>query len=258
MIRVLTFHSETCPDWRVDLIEENLYCYVERGPSQLQRGLDSPMLEQAHERQFAISQLGTQSTGFEVQHSARIQEALRCIDRHFTSHPVDEVCPPTSPHCEYLTDFRGSLHRFDPLPPLEVSDLSGSNPETPPATMEPERPARSPLAMQEILNPAQPSWPSLKRKIPTDLITSMVVDEQSADMSNLPHDLLSEVPLKYLRANHAKREMAGRTRRAIRMRRSRSAVQAESMHNGPDADQFEKEGRLLLNLSQSPGPVGMK
>jgi len=125
--------SEQHPDWRADLNEHNLYYYVTNGPSQLTRGLDSPMLELAHERQFAISQLGTRSVGFEVEHSARVQSALRMLETRFRTHFTDHLCRPTSPHAEVLVDLRTQTQSFTPLPALDLFQHSRSI-STPTAT----------------------------------------------------------------------------------------------------------------------------
>jgi hypothetical protein len=98
--------SEYEPDSRIELNEYN----VQRGPTQLTRGLDSSMLEQAHERQFAISQMGLVSAGFEWEHTVRIKHALHTVLCHFSNHKHDTSPQrPASPHREYLADFSSSI-----------------------------------------------------------------------------------------------------------------------------------------------------
>ena len=101
--------SEYGPDWHIELNEYNLFRYVQRGPTQLTRGLDLSMLEQAHERQFAISQMGLVSAGFESEHTARIKLALHTVLYHFSNHKHNTSPQrPASPHREYLVDFSPS------------------------------------------------------------------------------------------------------------------------------------------------------
>src|ERR1700761_4042702 len=139
---VLTTFSEQHPDWRADVNEYNLYYYIVKGPTPFRRGVDSSMLELAHERQFAIAQVGTQSVGFEAEHIARMQDALRLLDTRFTAHRLEESCRPNSPHAEDLIDFRTQHHCFNPLPPLDLSHQSHlASPTSSPITV-PEKPSR--------------------------------------------------------------------------------------------------------------------
>ncbi|KIW82829.1 hypothetical protein Z517_02072 [Fonsecaea pedrosoi CBS 271.37] len=245
------------PDWRVELNAENVYYYVEHGPSQHKRALDSPMLGLAHERQFAISQLGTRSVGFEKQHIALMQEALRQLSNHFTMHSTHEACRPTSPHSDYLTDCRHLVDNYNPLPPLDSLDEPCSEPSTPSPVTVSQRSSRSPLALQELMNPLPLTPSSLKRKSPDDLPSSILADDVLEAIPDLDDDALSQRhSLKYSRAGEIRGTSgASRTRRNVRMR-LRSCQRQGSLHDPLETEQFEKEGQLLLHLARSPRTVG--
>ncbi|OAP55136.1 hypothetical protein AYL99_10836 [Fonsecaea erecta] len=249
------------PDWRVELNEENIYYYVEHGPTQHRRALDSPMLGLAHERQFAISQLGIKSVGFEHQHITLMQDALEQLNHHFATHSTHESCRPTSPHGENLPDFRQSAHHYQPLPPLDITDELDSEPSTPSPVTELERISRSPLDLKELMNPVPLTPASLKRKLSDDLLPRILADddevERRTDDDGDDDSLLRPHSLRYPRAGHilGKGE-ATRTRRGVRMRRARSCQRRRSLREARETEQFEKEGHLLLNLAQSPRTIG--
>ncbi|KIX94007.1 uncharacterized protein Z520_10344 [Fonsecaea multimorphosa CBS 102226] len=246
------------PDWRVELNAENIYYYVEHGPTQYKRTMDSPMLGLAHERQFAISQLGTKSVGFEQQHIALMQQALQQLNTHFTTHSTHEPCHPTSPHSEDLTDCRQPVDSYSPLPPLDISDEPCFEPLTPSPVTELERCSRSPLNLQELMNPVPLTPASLKRKSSDDLLPSILADDEAGQGADVEEDsLLPRHSLIYPRASHIlSKGEATRTRRGVRMRRGRSIQRHHSMQNSHETERFEKEGQLLLNLAQSPRSMG--
>ena len=212
------------------------------------------MLELAHERQFAISQLGTCSAGFGDEHSTRVQGTIKQLHDHFTAHGISELHRPTSPHTESLIDFRAQCHPFSPLPPLDmISGQSRREPCTPSPTMELKKPSRSPLALQELMNPAPLTSSNLKRKLSNEFITSMLAEDGPEDVLDSEIDgLLDTLPIKYNRAKHVTQQSAtSRTRRGVRMRKkSQSVLRHHSSHDSAYADQFEKDAELLLNLSQ--------
>lgn len=225
------------------------------------RCLDSPMLEQADERRFAISQVGTRHVGFEVEHASRMQEALFTILQHFSSHETHQTCRPTSPHGEYLAGLRTSKQPFNPLPPLDARELMGLDPETPIPSVEVEKPSRSPLDLREMMNPdpTPPSSTSQKRKWspdPLDFMQPIVPDEDQE-----PPDELDRTAIQYASARRLPTTMAAsstRTLGGLRMRvrnRQRSREQSRSLSNHA-AGQLEREGYLLLKVSHLTGVGG--
>lgn len=259
----LTFFREQTPDWRADLNEYNLHHHIDKPLTQLRRGLDSPMLEQAHERQFAISQLGTRSVGFEAEHSKRMEKALKTLDMHFTANPAEETCHPTSPHIETLADFRIQSYDCSPLPPLQIYDQSQmiSPSPSPPRATGSDKTSRSFLALQELMNPAPSSSPppsppssSLKRKFPNDYLMTILADDNindSLDLDSLRRaDFRSQV--HYSRSKNLIIDgSTTRTHRIIRMRRPRSSARHHSSEARQCADHFDKEGQLRQDMSRS-------
>ncbi|KAJ9606449.1 hypothetical protein H2200_009410 [Cladophialophora chaetospira] len=248
--------NEHHPDWRADLNEHNLFYYITTGPSQLKRGLDSPMLELAHERQFAISQLGTRSIGFEADHSIRVQSALQLLDDRFITHSTEERCPPKSPHIEALMGLRRRAQSFTPLPPLDLLEHPGPKSTTLSPTVPLRKPTRSPLALQELMNPVLPPSSTLKRKASQDFMPSILADDELENVSDTDRDLTIETtpPIEYHRAKQVfGKTTTTRTHRGVRMRKSRSTARNAYLEEVYDADQLEKDGQLLLNLSRSRG-----
>ncbi|KAG9783952.1 hypothetical protein KCU88_g2971, partial [Aureobasidium melanogenum] len=97
--------SEVCPDWRIELNEHNLSHYVDKGgPSPLDDSMNVRMLESAHERRFAIAQLGVSNAAFEAGHRARIEYMFYRTKSHFTSHALDERFHPDT---SLLADLNG-------------------------------------------------------------------------------------------------------------------------------------------------------
>ncbi|EHY52063.1 hypothetical protein HRR83_003376 [Exophiala dermatitidis] len=126
--------SEVCPDWRIELNEHNLSHYVDKGgPSPLDDSMNVRMLESAHERRFAIAQLGVSNAAFEAGHRARIEYMFYRTKSHFTAHALDErFHPDTSLLADlYLFDFQLSVdhyNAYEPLPSdLAVVDDSGDD-----------------------------------------------------------------------------------------------------------------------------------
>ncbi|EXJ59323.1 uncharacterized protein A1O5_12204 [Cladophialophora psammophila CBS 110553] len=246
------------PDWRVDLHAENLYYYVEKGPTQIVRYRDSPMLWSADERQYAISQLGTKSIGYESEHIAGLRETLQWLENHFAAHSTQESCRPTSPHSEYLRDLPSPADHYSPLPPLDIDDEPRSATSTPSPIIEQERSSRSPLALQELMNPAPLTPSSLKRKSSDELLPTILADDEVEQVPDLEVSLPFHAhTLKYPRAGHFIGNPAGtRTRRGVRMRRARSGQRHHSSQDPLETEQFEKDGQLLLNLAQGPRSLG--
>ena len=249
-------HSEQSPDFRAELNEHNLYYYITKGPNQLKRGLDSPMLELAHERQFAISQLGTRSVGFEVEHSARVTDALQFMHQCFEDHQIRDACGPSSPNSADLLDLRIQSRCYSPLPALELShqSLPISSPTS--SVTGVERSIRSSLPLKELMNPAPSTPPTLKRKASSGAIATMLVDSESEEEHHIENDTSLDLApaIKYSRANYIRSEGAStRTHRDVRMRnrKTRPLAMHTSVGGSYDADQIEKDGQLLLNLSQS-------
>jgi len=252
--------SEQHPDWRIDLNSYNLHHYVPHGPSQLKRGLDSSMLELAHERQFAISQLGTESAGYEVEHGIRVEGAIKTLSHHFMMYPSEEGCRPTSPFKEDLMDFReqyGSPNSS--IPWHMVSYQSHHELSRPSARVELVRPRRSALAVRELMNPAPSLSSRRKRKLSDDCFSSMDADDGLDVLSEYESDLsLDVMSIQYSRARHVRSEGAAvRTHRGVRMRRrSQPVLMDHHLQHDQDTVKKEKDAHLLLHLSQRRSPLG--
>jgi hypothetical protein len=176
------------------------------------------MLEQAHERQFAISQLGTKSVRFEDEHTARIELALQTLFHHFTTHKLDELDRPAPPHAEDLIDLRNLSHRFDPLPSFEMSDLSAPEPKSLPPKIA-KKPSRSPLALRDLMNPEPIQQPRAKRKFSSSRIAPIPDEEDSDVPFNLDHPSVGRSTFNYVSAYHPAGAHVARTYREARMRR---------------------------------------
>ncbi|KAK5064443.1 hypothetical protein LTR84_000276 [Exophiala bonariae] len=259
MIPWTTFGStEYDPDWRIELNEYNLFHYVERGPTQLTRGLDSNMLEQAHERQFAISQLGLVSAGFEIEHTARIEHAIHTLLDYYTGHQDNETrLQPTSPHWEHLADFSSSRvsTSFEPLPPFdsEQSTTTLTATRAPPPTLTVETSPRSPLALIDLMNPEPVvDVKPLKRKYAGDH-SPPVVDVDSADeVFDIENEKLLPRSLDYIRASRSSIPRLPRTHREPRMRRPspvRITLPQHRKRPAYEAQNAETEAHLLLSFS---------
>ena len=243
--------SDQPPDWVAELNESNLYNFVTTGPDQCRRVLDSPMLGLAQERQFAISQLGTRSVGFEAEHRAQIEEALRLINDRFARHRLDErePCRPISPYSEDVGDLRVRSYCFSPLPILDMSQLSTSTFATTSPARADAKPGRSSLPLNELMNPAPP--PTLKRKASDEGMAYIVADDVESEPHVDDHVLFDHTPpLTYPQVRlFGGNIMGARTQKGVRMRRARSAARHRSSEP-PDVGQLEKDGQLLLNLSR--------
>ena len=214
------------------------------------------MLEVTHERQFAISQIGIRNAGFEVEHSVRMQGALRLLENTFVAHCTEETCRPRSPHAETLIDLRNQSPSFNPLPSLDLNQPSRSIINTASPSILRQRSARSPLALQELMNPVPSPILTLKRKASQDFYPDIPADEEVDALAEISKDLSADTtpPIKYYRAYHAPGEgKVTRTHRGVRMRRSKSIARHNSLEDSYDVMQLEKDGELLLNLSQSHG-----
>jgi hypothetical protein len=109
------------------------------------------------------------------------------------------------------------------------------------------------MALQELMNPAPIMSSTLKRKAFNEF-TPLIVADDLYELTSLEADVALEHAgqIKYHRASQINGECApARTRRVVRMRRSHSAVRRSSLEQGQESDQIEKDGHLLLNLSQS-------
>ena len=250
--------SEYELDRRIELNEYNLFRYVQQGPIQLTRGLDSSMLEQAHERQFAISQMGLVSAGFESEHTARIKLALHTILCHFSNHKRNTSPQrPASPHREYLADFSLSNlpMTFEPLPPLnmEASTIHcPANPPTIPRSMTTHL-SRPPLALVDLMNP-EPAIPEYAKRKYSGSHSSPPLDADSLDnIVDADNDKLYSGTLDYVRASQSHKPITTRTHRAARMIRpspSRMVPSQARRKKTCEADQAENDVHLLLGLSQ--------
>jgi len=243
----------------------NLYFYADRtGPNQLERTIDSPMLEQADERRFAFSQLGSQGANFEVEHTARVDLALQTLFRHFDAHVSHEPDRPCSPYHAELAGLR-HVHRDD-----EPLDLRISSPVPrkkreraspgPPSIHHP-RPRTQPftqaIAIQDLIHP-EPE--------PSRAINDLVPDEASSDLSGinwdrsghggLNNEVLVRQTLTYPRANDLPPPRVVRAYRPVRAKRnsrSCSGRRRQAIQRGIDAEE-QKEAHLLLALTNGHGP----
>lgn len=292
MIPWTTFESaEYDPDWYIELTEYNLYHYVERGPTQLTRGLDSSMLEQALERQFAVSQLGLVSAGFELEHTARIEHTLQTLFHYFSSHQDNSsVHHPASPHLEHLYDLRSSRlpPTYEPLSPFDseqsstdlpstsslpttstlpsISPLTATStlPETPATIPEPSLTAivdiasKSPLALVNIMNPETIESRPRKRKY-SGGHSPPVVDVDSPDsLFDIDNEILFPRSLDYIRASKSYTPRMTRTHREARMRRLsplRKPLPHHRRQHAYEAEEAETEAHLLLSFSHQCAKV---
>lgn len=213
------------------------------------------MLEQAHERQFAISQIGLFSAGFELEHTARIKHTLETLLDYFTNHQsIQSPQRPTSPYREHLADF--SLSKlpttFEPLPPID--------PEQPiTALSATDTPSRSPLALVDLMNPEPSNSRPSKRKYSATYSPPSVDVDSPENILDIGNESLYLSALDYVRASQSHTPTMTRTHREARMRRPSPIRKAFSHHRIPnayDADQAETEAHLLLSFSQHFAKVG--
>lgn len=219
---LMTLYSQQDPDWRIELNEHNLFFYVTKGPTQLRRVLDSPMLESAQERQFAISQLGLRSANFENEHTSRIDYALQIFCQHFIDHESNESFRPTSPYYEDLTDFRSALSYTEPTPSLPLSDLLEGLPSSPTPTVKSLRSVKSPMSVESLMNPEiiPPPPPERKRKHSDSLFAPIATDDSFEDFGFFDSPAHLKQNLEHARAATVVSGHAVRLRRRTRMRRS--------------------------------------
>ncbi|KAJ9503597.1 hypothetical protein LTR99_002357 [Exophiala xenobiotica] len=241
------------PDWRIELNEYNLFHFVGKGKTQLDRVFEARLDESAHGRQFIISQLGLRNDQFEAEHTARMEYALDIICGHFVNHKTNEDCRPTSPHNEELTHFRSSPHAFEPLPSFQLSDLLEVTQRSPSPTITSERSGRSPMSVQALMNPEVVEPSSRKRKHSESLsLVAITPDDSPEDLEVLETPPFLRTLPKYIRVHGATSVQTtnARLRRGARMRRSRS----DRGHAKPDCPkngQSETDGQLLLHFSRS-------
>lgn len=214
--------------------------------------MDFSMLESAHERQFAMAQLGTRSVGFEAEHKTRIQYTFQTTKDYFTAHVLEEHCRPTSPHEQDLGDLRLPPPPFETLPSLEISDwdlseseLEGS--QTPMPSNPPPKPTTSFLTLDQLMNPA-PASPRLKESTKSPSLGTKIQPDDSPELQSqhFYHDPSAfHTTLGYARANRIPvSQRAPRTRRDVRMRRSRSELRVQGPKDGPDGNQVEDDVHL--------------
>ncbi|KIV77788.1 hypothetical protein PV11_09568 [Exophiala sideris] len=239
------------------LSEHNLFFYVERGPTQLNRVLDSPMLESAQERRFAISQLGTGNVWFVADHPSRIECALQSISHHFTYYHSDETCRPTSPHQEDLMDFQLSSHPSEALPSLETFDISSPLSQPPSPLIQRAEPTRFPMSVDALINPSTPQLQSRKRKLSDGPVPELTPDESHSpeDLEMLRSPTMVRRSFTYTWSPDSKHDQTIRTRKNIQMRRFRSESRDIGRHDRLGGELAEKHGNLLLDFSRSRWPI---
>jgi hypothetical protein len=208
------------------------------------------MLELAHERRFAVSQLGRAGLGFEVQHCKRITMALDQLHSYFMQHSTETICRPSSPCNEYLHDFNASQLSYQTLPALDISDVDlGYSPQTTPTTRKPSR--ASSIAIQQLMNPV-PTLKNLKRKASPDWMLPILPDDHLERSSNSESEMSSSDPRPsdYSRAEKLTSDgRNSRTRRLVRMRNSHLFAKDQFFHESHDR-QIVEDGHLLLSLSR--------
>ncbi|KAI1613586.1 hypothetical protein EDD36DRAFT_201259 [Exophiala viscosa] len=237
------------------LSEHNLFFYVERGPTQLHRVLDSPMLESAQERRFAISQLGIGNGFFVAEHPSRIEGALQSICHHFTYYQSDETCRPASSYHEDLADFRLSSYPSEEVRSLETFDLSRATSPILSRSTPPTKTARFPMSVDALINPATPH--NRKRKLSDEPIPELTPDESHSpeDLEVLRSPTMVRRSFTYTWAPDSKHDQTTRTRKNIQVRRFRSDSRDNGKHDGLDRELAEKHGNLLLDFSRNRWPV---
>lgn len=216
----MTRYRQQESDYRIELNEHNLFYHVNTGPTQLRRVLDSPMLESAQERQFAISQLGLRNGGFEIEHAVRMDNALQVCLHRFNSHQTNESFRPTSPYYEDLADFRSALSYTDPIPSQPISDLLEGIPSSPTPTVKSVRSVKSPMSVESLMNPEIIPPPERKRKYSDCLSSGIAADDSPEEPEILNTPELLQKTFKYTRTTAVIPGQGVRLRRDTRMRRS--------------------------------------
>ncbi|KIW20720.1 hypothetical protein PV08_01297 [Exophiala spinifera] len=213
--------SQQDPDWRIELNEHNLLFYVNKGPSQLRRVLDSPMLESAQERQFVLSQLGLPNVNFETEHAGRMGYAIQLFSKHFITHETDESFCPSSPHYEDLTDFRSAFSYAEPTPSLPMSDLLEGlpSPSSPTPTVKSLRSAKSPMSVESLMNPEISPPSERKRKYSDERFPPIDADDDPEGLEALETPASLKQTFKYARTAKIGNAPTARLRRDTRMRR---------------------------------------
>jgi hypothetical protein len=172
---------------------------------------------------------------------------------------LEEICRPNSPHAEDLMSFRIHSHAFTPLPTLDMEPPSRSTPSTPPPVVTRQRRSRSALDLHQLMNPAPQSSPEPETNLPDEGLPPVQAYLKLDGGHEIDSDSGSNSmpPITYTRAKQVLREGGpARTRRGIRMRRARSIARHRSREEPRDARQLEKDGQLLLSLSQKLPPKG--
>ncbi|EXJ79395.1 hypothetical protein A1O3_08897 [Capronia epimyces CBS 606.96] len=230
--------SELGHEWRIDLNEHNLAHFVDReGRSPLQERMNFPMLESAHERRFAVAQMGTQCSNFEAWHKARLEYALQTTKSRFTAHALEGSSPPNSPHVQDLPDLQLPSLALAPLPPLpplemEISDLpelESARAVSPPL---PSKPSTTALTLDQLMNP-EPLSPCLDNGPPNPSPTghSAIIPDSSPEPVE---EIVDPAALRrvFNRAVHfSLLDRQGRARRDIRQRISKTDLRTKSGHD---------------------------
>lgn len=183
------------------------------------------MLEQAHERQFAVCQLGLFSVGFDVEHTLRISHTLDLILNKFNvslaaDHHLDTEGRPPSPHRDDVIYCR----------PLGTETCDEADPELasciqdPFADQQPSSPSnqsgRSILNIQNLINPLAQQAKTPKRKLSaTFLYPPIAADDDYLSNWVDPYEApLIQGTLQFSRAHQISVPSATRTRKAVRAR----------------------------------------
>ncbi|KIV94718.1 hypothetical protein PV10_02456 [Exophiala mesophila] len=227
-------------DFRGELNDYNLIHHVEYGPTQFIRGLHSSMLELAHERQFAVCQLGLSSVGFELEHTTRISDTLdlilKALNLHLAAgHHLEKAGRPASPHRDDVINCRP--FGADPSglsralsPGLELEPETGlciescldyeQRPQPDHPTSRMNQSCRSILDIQNLVNPMAQEPKPLKRKF-SATITHPTIDADEEHLSkHMPPDEELELHnlLKFKRALRSSNPSAARINKIPRQR----------------------------------------
>lgn len=183
------------------------------------------MLEQAHERQFAVCQLGLFSAGFDVEHTLRISHTLEIILNKFNvslaadHHPDTEGRPP-SPHRDDVINCRplGTEPSGEADPELSscIQGLFADQQPTSPSNQS----CRSILNIQNLINPMAQQAKTPKRKLSaTFLYPPIDADDDYLSSWVDPYDAsFIQATLQFSRAHQICVPSATRTRRYARAR----------------------------------------
>ena len=194
------------------------------------------MLELAHERQFAVCQLGLSSAGFEVEHTTRISDTLdlilRVLNLHLAAgHHLEIAGRPASPHRDDVINCRpfgaepSGLSRALP-PGLELepdieSCFTHEQPSPPNhSTSRMNQSCRSILNIQNLVNPISQETKTLKRKFSVTITHPTIdADEDYLSKHMAPSEELElQNLLKFNRALRTSGPSAARINKIPRQR----------------------------------------